>query len=279
MRQKAIFLKLFAIIIVATFIGSCEKIEDGKEDVYSAEESTTALILFSDIFVQADIAAKMVSEPSALKSNIFAMDGGCGIITIEPLGSEFPKTITIDYGEENCTGVDQRERRGQIVATISNWYRSEGCILSITPNEYFLDDYKVDGTKVITNEGYNDFQQPYFTVEIDDGIITTPDQEVIEWSTNRTRTWLAGEDTYLNVLDDEYELTGSAVGVTSRDVAFTFNITKPLNVKGDCRWIRSGTIDLKVYNTIIVTTDYGDNGCSPNATATILGNTFPFIMK
>ena len=126
---------------------------------------------------------------------------------------------------------------------------------------------------------YNDFQQPYFTVVINDGIITAPDQKVIEWNTNRTRTWLAGEDTYLNVLDDEYELAGSAVGVTSRDVAFTFTITKPLNVKGDCRWVRSGTIDLKVNNTLIVTTDYGDSDCSPNATATILGKTFPFIMK
>ena len=35
MRQKAIFLKLFAILIVVTLIGSCEKVEDGIEDVYS----------------------------------------------------------------------------------------------------------------------------------------------------------------------------------------------------------------------------------------------------
>ncbi|MDX2444713.1 MAG: hypothetical protein QNK30_13020 [Bacteroidales bacterium] len=279
MNTKAVFLKLFAILIVAIYIGSCEKIADEINDIRSAEESTTALMLFSDIFAQADIAAKMISEPSTLKSHVFAIDGGCGTITIEPLGTTFPKNITIDYGETNCTGLDQRERRGKIVAQVSDWYRNTGCELSISTDEYFLDDYKVEGTKVVTNKGKNEFQQIYFTVEVSDGVITKPDQGIIHWVTNRTRTWIAGEDTYLNVLDDEYELAGGASGKTTRDKDFTLDITKPLNVKGDCPWLRGGTIDIKVNNTVTITTDYGDGDCTPSATATILGKSFPFIMK
>ena len=279
MRQKTIISKLFLILFITLFFSSCEKVEEGANDILSAEESTTALNLFSDIFVQADNAAKMVSEPSTLKSNVFAMDGGCATITIEPLGTSFPKTITIDYGPINCEGVDQRERRGKIIAEISDWYRSDGCVLSISTDEYYLNDYKVAGTKVVTNMGRDDFQNVYFTVEVSDGIITTPDQKVFTWNTNRTRTWISGEDTYLNILDDEYEITGSAYGVTSRNKPYTLSIIKPLNVRLDCPWVRGGTIEIQVNNGPTITADYGDGDCSPNATATILGKSFPFIMK
>ncbi len=279
MKKNVIFINLILFVLFTFSHISCQKAKEEANGILTAEESATASTLFDDIFRQVDNAAKMVSEPASLKSNVFGIgDGGCGTITIEPLGLTFPKTITIDFGDTNCKGIDQRDRRGIITAVITDWYRSEGCTLTITLENYYVNDFQVEGTKVITNMGRNDSQNMYFTVEVSNGVITYPEGETFTCASTRTREWIEGEETYLNLLDDVYEITGSGSGTTSDNKEYSISITKALNIAVNCLWIRSGTIDIQVNNTTL-TVDYGDGTCDPNATATIFGQTFPFIMR
>jgi len=276
--MKKINLIVVSIMLVGIFfIAGCQKVKDTK-DILSAEEVSTASNFFDDVFNQANEAAKTISEPGGLKSTTLSqLDGGCSTITITPLDATFPKTITIDFGTTNCTGIDGRNRRGIINATLSNWYRTPGAVLTITTANYYLNDYKIEGTKTVTNAGYNDSQNLTFTVEILNGVVTNPDGNSFTWNTTRTREWVSGQETILNILDDVFLISGDAHGVTSKEKEYSLNIITPLEVAIDCPWIKSGTLDITV-GTGSLSVDYGDGTCDPNATATVLGASVPFIM-
>ena len=46
-----------------------------------------------------------------------------------------------------------------------------------------------------------------------------------------------------------------------------------------CRWFESGTLDVTPEGKATRTLDYGTTGCDANATVTILGYTFPIVLK
>jgi len=276
--KKYNFHIIMVVMAIISGIFSCEKTAE-KPDTTSALESAVASNLFDDVFKQVDNAAKLfINEPAPFKSNLFSIAEGCGTITIEPIDDTFPKTITIDFGDVNCTGIDLRSRRGVITAVISDWYRNEGCTLTITTSHYYVDDYRVDGTKTIVNNGLNESENLTFSVSVVNGLITNPEGDMFTWNTNRTNEWISGEDTKLNILDDVYEITGTASGITSLLKEYTMTIANPLNVAIACPWIRSGTIEINVDPASILL-DYGDGTCDANATATILGQTIPIVIR
>ena len=90
--------------------------------------------------------------------------------------------------------------------------------------------------------------------------------------------WIEGEDTQINILDDVYEITGTANGLTSKQKEYTITITKALNVAVNCPWIRSGTIDISA-DPANITVDYGTGECDAEATVTILGQAIPIVMR
>ena len=270
----------FIVVLLTITLGlvSCEK-ADEKPDTSAAFEGAIATNLFDDVFKQADNAAKLfVNEPALSKGHILGFAEGCGTITIDPIDDTFPKTIIIDFGDVNCTGIDLRARRGIIEAVISDWYRNEGCILTITTTDYHVDDYGIAGTKTIINNGLNASENLTFSVTVINGIISPPEGGAITWNTSRTNEWISGADTKLNILDDVYEITGTASGITSREKAYAMTIIKPLNVALECPWIRSGTIEI-ISDPATITLDYGDGHCDANATATILGKTYPIVIR
>jgi hypothetical protein len=99
------------------------------------------------------------------------------------------------------------------------------------------------------------------------------------WTSSRNREWIAGSATQFNWLDDEYSITGSASGTNFEGTSFTVNITSPLIVKLDCRWITKGTFDLTPTGKLTRTFDYGNGSCDANATVTINGTVFPVTLR
>ncbi|MBU0765382.1 MAG: hypothetical protein KJ607_11170 [Bacteroidetes bacterium] len=241
-----------------------------------AKEDATNDAVFSDVFRQVDDAARS-SDESLESGNKSISTNGCAVVTITPFDLiTWPKTITIDFGDVNCLCNDGVYRRGVITAVTTDWYRNDGCVITVTCDDYHVNDFKVEGTKIITNNGRNSDNNLNYTVEVQNGLVTAPDGTSSTWNSLRNHEWINGEDTYLIVTDDEYSITGGANGITSTNTSYTITITDTLNVLIGCPYIRSGMLDINIPNLETIVVDYGDGTCDAQATATCYGYTFPF---
>jgi hypothetical protein len=62
----------------------------------------------------------------------------------------------VNFGATNCQGNDGRNRRGALVTiAFTGKYRDSLTVITVTPQNYFVDDNQVTGSKTITNKGHN----------------------------------------------------------------------------------------------------------------------------
>ena len=195
------------------------------------------------------------------------------IITIDTIGSV--KTVTVDYGTSNCDCNDGKTRRGKIMTTFTGFYHAQGTIITHTPVDYYVNDIKIEGTKTVENMGLNSSGKPYFNVQIN-GVATLTSGETLTYTSSRVRTWIDGFNTLLNRFDDEYEITGTAVGVFSSGGGYTTNITSPVHIKVGCGFPVSGTLEITPQSNPVRVLDYGTGTCDATFTVTVNGQTYTF---
>ena len=110
--------------------------------------------------------------------------------------------------------------------------------------------------------------------------ISNPNGKTMIWQSQRTRTWIAGENTTFNtdsingVKDDIYSVTGSGSGKSFNGTTFSANITEPLIISLQCRFITKGKAELSPGEQAIRYIDYGDGTCDAIAAITINGVTY-----
>lgn len=253
----------------------------------TAEDNNLAEIGFGDIqkvaediLKEEDLDGK--SNGSQVAKQLYA---GCATISVSPTGASFPKTITVDFGTTNCTATDGRSRRGQLVITITDYYRNAGCVMTVQPVNYYVNDYKVEGTKTVTNDGRNAAGNLSFSVSVTNGKVTSPNGDYVEYASTRTREWIEGESTTFltngvsGILDDVYLITGFANGTNRDGRTFTATVTSALRVELDCRWITSGTFELMPQDLKTRTIDYGTGACDNEATVSIGNRTYTVFMN
>ena len=86
---------------------------------------------------------------------------------------------------------------------------------------------------------------------------------------DRVREWIVGADTPRFRFDDEYIITGSASGINRSQITYTRTIVLPLHKTVNCRWIRSGSVELEAEGRELAVLDYGDEECDRIATITV----------
>jgi len=281
-------MKTNILLLAVTFLGmsvifnSCKK-EKAEDPVYSteaAQDNALADNLFND--VQKQISDTHIKQDESTKS--ITDSSSYPIITIEAGDStQYVWKATIDFGTDGVEGDDGRIRKGKIVFTTTGRYVNEGTVIIGTLVNYSVDNYLIEGTKRIENMGKNSNQQTYFKIDVNNGKITSSDGSVRTWVTHRIRTWVVGENTtgLLGVIDDEYDITGSASGVTASNKDYTITITEPLRVKVFCKWIQDGNLSLEITDSPTINVDYGVGGtsvCDNQAKATINGQEYTFYM-
>lgn len=265
MRQNILHTALSLVVIL--MVSSCTEEKDDilEFDLDSSRDHAQAESYWNDIFKTVDEVSR---DTPGIKS-ITCID----TLIIDTLSS--PRSIFIDFGDEDCLGQDGRTRRGGILVTYSDRYRAEGAVITVTPEDYHVNDYLVHGTKTVTNQGANEQGNLYFTVEVMDASISAPDDAwTSTWESTRTREWLEGEET-LQVLDDMYSITGTSTGVNRNGLPFSVSTTEPLLVEIGCPWIVSGTIEMEPEDGITRSVDYGDGDCDNDAMVVINGNAYP----
>jgi hypothetical protein len=259
--KKSIFCLLAIAVAVATF-QSCKKDDIKQEDsvIATAEDLSAS----EDYTEQVDLDIDISIEERG--------GGGCPEITFAAPEGTWPNTITIDYGTA-CTRPDGRVLRGKIIVQQTDDIRTPGAVRTLTHDNFYIDDIKVEGTRVWTNNGQNASGQWTFTKTATDMKLTFEDGKSSTWNKTRTSVLIEGGDTATHY-DDVWSSTGSASGVNRNGSDFTATITKPLIKRADCRWLSEGIIDMTV-GTRTRTLDFGDGTCDRFGNVTLAnGDTY-----
>lgn len=273
---------VYSILVLSLVlsISSCKKRQDNRSTTTS-QDNAAAEAGFDDLYKVTESAIKDNDlEKSAMSfSSIY---GNCATVTITPPlpDTTFPKTITIDFGTTNCQDSYGVERRGVITAEITGKYRDVGTSIIITPSNYFLNDNKIEGTKTVQNLGPNADQNTEFSVEISNGKVTYTDGKYTTYESSRIREWVIGESTegLLGVLDDEYDITGTASGVDRNGRSYDMTITSPLRVAVLCKWVKQGILEIQPEDLYLRKVDFGNGDCDATVSVEINGKVYHFVM-
>ncbi|MBC7411908.1 MAG: hypothetical protein H7331_05575 [Bacteroidia bacterium] len=253
----------------------------------AVSDASTSEAKFDNSGVIADAAlagggANDISGRIAGTDDFFA--NTCATLTWDTIST--PKKITVDFGATNCLCKDGINRRGKMIITYNGKYRTTGSINTITFNDFYEEDNKIEGTKTVTNNGLNGSSQMYWSIVVTNGKITYVDGTSATWASNHTRTLVNGQSTVGSGgwVDDEYEITGSGGGTSTEGVIYIATILTPLHkkVKG-CKRFTSGVLEIvpTASNTYKRQIDFGSGACDNQATVTVFrGNkTNTYIIK
>lgn len=236
----------------------------GGVDYTSATDQAMAADYDNDMMQQADEAA--------MDNGVRSTDDACApTVTIDTVA--FPHTMDIDFGNVNCTAANGRTRRGILHVTFTGHYRAPGTVITITPQDYYVNDNHVEGTRTVTNMGLNADHLPYFTVVADITVIAGNGNWTATHHAERVRTWVQGADTP-DPSDDAYVITGHGHGVNRLGHAYVMNIESPLHVHAGCPFITQGVVTVTPESQPARTIDYGNGTCDNTATVTVNGQSF-----
>jgi hypothetical protein len=268
MKKNISPLALLILLIPAfTACNLSEKQAPDMNNLDLAVEEVFAEDIMEDVLMESYDILFDVSDYGILKSEDTLEIPDCPVRTVErPEDGKWPKTVTLDFGE-GCEDKMGNIRKGKIIITVNGLLREEGSSRTMTFEDYYVNDNKIEGVKTITNAGRED-GFIVFNVELSDGRIIRADGIVIERSALKTRTWIEGEDTRM-ARDDVFVINGTVNKVNKDGVNIVKTITDLVRAR-DCRWPLSGTVEITTDDDRpVAVIDYGEGECDRFATVTI----------
>lgn len=190
----------------------------------------------------------------------------CATVSATQPAGTYPNVITLDFGT-GCVGTDGRTRKGKIIVTLSAAFSQTNATRTMTFDNFYVNDVKVEGTREVKNLGADAAGCRTVGITVTNGKLTFADGTTRTWNSSRTRTQIAGCATD-DRADDIWKITGSATGTTRNGNAFTATISSPLIKSVSCRWIETGIITINVGNRSR-TLDFGDGTCDNAAVVTL----------
>jgi len=275
MKKKNFYFIAIMTMAFALSFTSCKKDETINANTSASADEAFAESIFDNVSNIADEAYSLKS--TTLKSTEIKRIylGDCATVSLDTFA--FPRTLTIDFGTENCLCEDGRYRRGKILVTFTGRYFQEGTVITHEFEDYYVNDNKIEGTKVLTNMGDNDDGFPYFNIEVVGVIYLANDGGTISWECSNRRVWVEGSDTFTR-WDDVYEISGTASGIKSDGTTWEREIIIPLRKELGCRHFVSGSVEIRPEGLPIRLLDFGDGECDNIATVTIDGVVYTIFL-
>lgn len=257
-------LMLFSL---ASVLSSCKK----EQNMNEAEDvvNTEAVNSFIEKSVSAD------EDMPAMRGPV--NQGGCNwqsqlasCATITESSDEYPKTITIDYGE-GCTNDNGITKSGQIIIELTADMLTTGAVRTVTFENYVINGIQISGSRVTTNIGSGDNGQPLFSRNVNTTLLHNGN--TIVRTCNESVTWISGYDTEA-CGDNVFLVSGTGTSTRNDGITRIRTITEPLLVDQVCGYITAGIVSVsgpQGQRTI----NFGDGTCDDLATVTgINGNSF-----
>ena len=277
MNRKRLVPLAALMLLTIIFISGCRKMVH--QNIQAASNSSVAISAYNDVFEQLNAAVDSSLDQKTVSTWNLA-GTVCADVSLSSLGVAFPKTLTIDYGQE-CIDAEGISRMGKIVAVFSGNFRDENTTINLSFEEFSAGQYSLAGTDSITNNGVDASGNPLFS-EVQRNTVVSWGNQNIRWNADLIRTWVDGyttdfaTDTFAGLNDDVYELTGSASGNDSNTHPFTLETTSPLVLETSCEYITEGMLVISPANFNDGTVDYGIGECDKQATIEVDGEVFNF---
>jgi hypothetical protein len=282
-KRQSILLAITACCFITFSFIACKKDSKADTDTAPAQDNSLAEGNYNDVNTMVDASVSLGTSftfRTATNQDVARIEdvlGNCGTVTIDTVSTN--RTVVINFGTTNCLGADNRYRRGKILATWTGKYRDAGTVITITFDNYFVNDNQVLGTHKTTNMGLNTASHLVYKIEVNGSIVKANNGGTITWTSTRNREWVDGASTPLNILDDTYSITGSASGTNANGNSYTITITQALVRKMSCYWFESGKVDVTPTGRLTRSLDYGSSGCDNKATVTIAGTTYNIVLN
>lgn len=267
---------LSILIILSVLIYSCKDqdviITPELTSTQASKDNLTAENIFNDI---SRIVKQGLSENNQTKS--------CPSYNLMNADTSDLDTLIIDFGngDPECLN-NGKIRTGKIIITYTGKYRDSLSIIKTTFDNHYVNYHLIQGEKIITNQGRNNKGNLWFTIDINNASITTPLNGTINWTSNRVKEWTDGEETYLNMSDDKYKITGSGSGNSGNGNDFIMEITDTLELDLSCFpscIIKSGITKISPTGYPDRIINYGDSTCDCNAVIIINEESYPVIIE
>jgi hypothetical protein len=253
------------ISVLLTLLSACKSDEEKTEHaIYSSKDFALVENLFSDAFKVMDDVARNT-------------DGIRGFTCIENVVADTassPMTLMIDFGEANCTDDDGMVREGKLNVSFTGRYLEEGSIITITPDQYKVDGFRLEGSQTITNLGENGAGNLNFNVEIANGEVSHSESSYnVFWESTTNREWVEGQVSWF-LIDDAYEISGSGQGTNRNGSSFVAEIIVPLRSEYICPWLTAGEARILPESLAERIVLFGSGECNAEATVTVEGTSY-----
>ncbi|NOX84890.1 MAG: hypothetical protein GXO86_02825 [Chlorobi bacterium] len=274
-------IKFFAVLFIglAVALTSCNKQDENTPATDSntnySKDNSLAESVYDNVTNITNEAYDYASNGYKKSTEGWLFLGDCATVTLDT--TVMPRVLTIDFGEENCLCNDLKYRRGKIIVTFTGGYRHPGTVITTNFEDYYVNDNNVDGTKVVTNMGLNDQGNLYYNISVTGVIHLSLDRGTLSWNSTRVREWIEGVDTR-KLRDDVYLITGSATGIRPNGHTWETEIINALRVELSCKYIVSGTVEIRPEGLSTRVLDYGDGECDNIATVVIDGVTYTIFL-
>ncbi|MBC5774429.1 hypothetical protein H8S95_10180 [Pontibacter sp. KCTC 32443] len=257
--MKKQLVKILPLVATAALLSftACQKTEDEIEtvDTETVESETLAEMEFNTM---GDFVEEAGNEEALLNGRVAATSEAFPACATRTFNAE-TRTLTIDFGTTNCVCRDGRSRRGKIVAVFEGQRHTAGSSVTITLQDYYVNDMHFTGTKTKTYVNANEMN-----VVVRDARIVTPKGN-LEWSAVRVVERIAGTDTRL-LTDDIYQITGRSTGLNRRGIKFNTEIEQPLKLVMAQTCVRNfvaGLVRTTTENGHTMVLDYDPIGGEP----------------
>lgn len=261
------------LLIAACITGILTSCNRANRATDVSEDNDKADLIFSEVFNSTnkyvpETEDEALNEAGANKSQGLSYLDSCATVTWSLSDdSTYLDTIVIDYGENTTCESNGRVKRGKLNIYMNGRFREQGNSYTVIPENFYVDDHKVEGSKTITNLGLVTGTLNWqYSVNVEEGVITTPDNEIIQWESSRTHTW--------KILQGQMTIEGTANGVARNGTSYNLAITDPLVIEVGCRWITEGTLELTPDGLDTRSIDYGNGDCDNDATVSINNRDF-----
>ena len=265
--NKVLSTLLPLVTFLSLILVSCEKegSRPGSHEL-SVEEGALASEISSDIFLELNGYMSGSKDLFASYEESFRiMDAentisSCIGFNITPRDNTWPKTMTITFGEGCKAG--EVTRKGTMIAVLSAPFENTGSRMTLTFDNFEINDRKIQGTQIITNNGPSAAGTITYTHEIPSLQISSG-EKTINFSSTNTIEWIEGSSSAAPA-DDAFAIEGTSRGVNSAGEAFSAEIVTPLIRKVACSYIVAGSSRIKSGDKEI-TIDYGAGDCDDKA--------------
>lgn len=185
--------KLIAGAIIALLLVACQK--EQEERMPFGDAFNNEVTASSAEFYASDVESVIDQLVSSYEGQLKDGFEPCATVVLDTTGSLHAE-VHVDFGDENCLCADGKLRRGELHVTFTGPYAEPGTVITTMPMGYYVNNHLIEGERIVTNTGYNNNNQLVFTVELDEGQVTSPNGEyTTQITSSRVRTWIAGADT------------------------------------------------------------------------------------